>query len=233
MVVFAAGVPLVDHQLVGALHPYVDTRGDEFFGRGFQRRAVKTVGHLVVLPRIVVVAFGNRAAVRFGRVVFAHARDDLETLGLHRVGVGLEDQRLGFRRAAEEHLRGNLFAVVVQDDDVFRSYAFERRHFGPGDFDRLVVAFELGRVGYIYLQGGGAGGHQHGCKPKNRVFHHTMLKDFLLDFRQIYDFSVHWSTKLANNLLYLAIFRIGSDVKFVILRCEKGRFAALRPDERL
>ena len=31
VVVFAAGVPLVDHQLLGALHPYVDARGDEGF----------------------------------------------------------------------------------------------------------------------------------------------------------------------------------------------------------
>ena len=178
VVVFAAGVPLVDHQLFGALHPYVDARGDELFGRGLQRRAVEAVGHLVVLPRIVVVTFGNRAAERFGRVVLAHARDDFKAFGLHRVGVGLEDQRLGLRRAAEKHLRRDLLVVVVQDDDVFRGCALERSHFGPGDFDGLVIAFDLGRVGDIDLQGRGAGGRQGGCNPKNHVFHTVCLKIF-------------------------------------------------------
>ena len=180
VVVVAPGVPLVDHQFVGALHPYVDARSDEFLGRGFERRAVEAVGHLVVLPGVVVVTFGNRAAERLGGVVLALACDQFEPLAFHRVGVGLEDQRLRLRSAAEEDLRGDLLVVVVQDDDVVRRHAFERGDFGPGDFDGFVIAFGRGRVGDFDLQSGCAGGRQEGCNPHNRFFHKIRIEVFPL-----------------------------------------------------
>ena len=79
----------------------------------------------------------------------ALACDQFEPFAFHRVGVGLEDQRLRLRSAAEEDLRGDLLVGVVQDDDVVRRHAFERGDFGPGDFDGFVIAFGRGRVGAV------------------------------------------------------------------------------------
>ena len=61
VVVVAAGVAFVDDQPIGRLYPYVDARRDEFLGRGLQRRAIETVGYLVVFPGVVVIAFGHLA----------------------------------------------------------------------------------------------------------------------------------------------------------------------------
>ena len=122
----------------------------------------------------------DRAAERLGGVVLALACDQFEPLAFHRVGVGLEDQRLRLRSAAEEDLRGDLLVVVVQDDDVVRRHAFERGDFGPGDFDGFVIAFGRGRVGDFDLQSGCAGGRQEGCNPHNRFFHKIRIEVFPL-----------------------------------------------------
>ena len=178
VVVVAFGIPLVDDELVGALHPDVDARRDELLGRGFQRRAVEAVGDLVVFPGVVVVSFGDLTPESFGAVGLTHARDDPEAFGFQRIGVGLEDQRLRFGAAAVEDLRGDLLLVVVEDDDVFGRHAFQRRDLGPGDFDRFVVAFDLRRVRHVDFQRRRAGGCEQGSDSQNGVLHHHDNRSF-------------------------------------------------------
>ncbi len=60
------GIPFVNNHLVSPLDPYVDAVAGAILGN--QGRTVDTEGDAVILPCVVVISFGNEAAVGLCRI---------------------------------------------------------------------------------------------------------------------------------------------------------------------
>ena len=86
--------------------------------------------------------------------------------------VALEDQRLRFVLAQVEHLRGDLYVLVVEYDDVFRGRPLQRGDFAPRHLDGFILAIRFGEVAHLDLEGRRRTGRQE-CGERNRkvMFH--------------------------------------------------------------
>ncbi len=195
MVVVAAGVAFVDDQPIGRLYPYVDARRDEFLGRGLQRRAIETVGYLVVFPGVVVIAFGHLASVGFGRIVFAFARYNGKAERLAGGDVRLEKQGLRLLLSGVDRLRGHLHPFGVEHHDVFGRHAAQRGYFAPRDFHALGFALRLRRIAYFDLHVLRAGCERQECGARNDFTNHDVEFCLRWLYRKITHFSLTSQSK--------------------------------------